>query len=224
MTSGPIETLSWVVAKVLRLFCFLLLLSSLHCAWHYIRLSGRGKSRSFFQGLVLRKRLSPFKICTSQTCLIHWLTARPKRHHVEACAWKCHKIPEGQVEVFMLLSTVGKKWKLTAQQTESSKLTLSCFSVNIFVQEIQEKLMLEGLNKRQTRRARPSLTDSLFSSLFFERTADFGHMPGVRLQVLDDFSTAYAWTVFVPEWSSVWTLTEQETSLACSFFVSMFCS
>ena len=99
----------------------------------------------------------------------------------------------------MLLSRVGGKWKLTAQQTESSKLTLSCFSVNIFVQEIQEKLMLEGLNKRQTRPARPSSADSLFSSLFFERTADFGHMPGVRLQVLDDFSTAYAWTVFVPE-------------------------
>ena len=101
----------------------------------------------------------------------------------------------------MLLSRVGKKWKLTAQQTKTSKLTLSCFSVNIFVQEIQEKLMLEGLNKRQTLRARPSSTDSLFSSLFFERTADFGHvhMPGVRLQVLDDFSTGCAWTVFVPE-------------------------
>ena len=55
MTSGPIETLSWVVAKVLRLFCFLLLLSFFHSAWHYIRLSGWGKSRSFFQGLVLRK-------------------------------------------------------------------------------------------------------------------------------------------------------------------------
>ena len=72
--------------------------------------------------------------------------------------------------------------------------------------------MLEGLNKRQTRLARPSSTSSLFSSLFFERTADFGNMPGVRLKVLDDFSTACAWTVFVPEWSSVWTLTEQETS------------
>ena len=56
----------------------------------------------------------------------------------------------------MLLSRVGKKSKLTAHQTKTSKLTLSCSSVNIFVQEIKEKLTLESLNKRQTRRARPS--------------------------------------------------------------------
>ena len=56
----------------------------------------------------------------------------------------------------MLLSRVGKKSKLTAHQTKTSKLTLSCSSLNIFVQEIKEKLTLESLNKRQTRRARPS--------------------------------------------------------------------
>ena len=94
----------------------------------------------------------------------------------------------------MLLSRVGKKSKLTTQQTKTSKLTLSCFSVNIFVQEIKEKLTLERLNKRQTRRAQPSFPRRTPSSLFFESTADFGHVPGVRLQVLDDFSTACAWT------------------------------
>ena len=56
----------------------------------------------------------------------------------------------------MLLSRVGKKSKLTAHQTKTSELTLSCSSVTIFVQEIKEKLTLESLNKRQTRRARPS--------------------------------------------------------------------
>ena len=56
----------------------------------------------------------------------------------------------------MLLSRVGKKSKLTAHQTKTSKLTLSCSSVNIFVQEIKEKLTLESLNQRQTRRARSS--------------------------------------------------------------------
>ena len=51
---------------------------------------------------------------------------------------------------------MGKKSKLTAHQTKTSKLTLSCSSGNIFVQEIKEKLTLESLNKRQTRRARRS--------------------------------------------------------------------
>ena len=39
----------------------------------------------------------------------------------------------------------------------------------------------------------PSI-DSLFSAFFFEMTADFGHVRGVRLQDLDDFSIACAWT------------------------------
>ena len=99
----------------------------------------------------------------------------------------------------MLLSRVGKKSKLTAHQTKTSKLTLSCSSVNIFVQENKRKT---DTRKPKQKTNPPSKTvvpsiDSTFSASFFERTADFGHVPGVRLQVLDDFSIACAWTVRV---------------------------
>ena len=96
----------------------------------------------------------------------------------------------------MLLSRVGKKSKLTAHQTKTSKLMLSCSSVNIFVQEITKK---NNTRKPKQKTNPPSKTvvpsiDSTFSASFFERTADFGHVPGVRLQVPDDFSIACAWT------------------------------
>ena len=127
--------------------------------------SGLGKSRPIFQGLVLRKPafsvqnlhftdlLDPLADCTTK----------------EASGWSLRlKVPQnsrGAGRISMFLSRVGKKSKLTAHQTKTWKMTLSCSSVNIFVQEIKENLTLEGLNKRQTRRARPSFPRSTPFSL-----------------------------------------------------------
>ena len=92
---------------------------------------------------------------------------------------------------------MGKKSKLTAQQTKTSKLTLSCFFSEHLCSRNRRKINA-GRRKQKTNPPSSTVipsTDSLFSSLFFERTDNFGHVPVVRLQVLDDFSTACAWTV-----------------------------
>ena len=78
------------------------------------------------------------------------------------------KVPQnsrGAGRIFHAFEWVGKKSKLTGHQTKTSKLTRSCSSVNMFVQEIKEKLTVEVLNKRQTRRARPSFPRSTPFSL-----------------------------------------------------------
>ena len=95
----------------------------------------------------------------------------------------------------MLLSRVGKKSKLTGHHTKTSKLTLSCSSVSIFVQEIKKTNTRRPKQKTNppSKTVVPSI-DSLLSAFFFELTADFGHVPGVRLQDRDDFSIACAWT------------------------------
>ena len=96
----------------------------------------------------------------------------------------------------MLLSRVGKKSKLTAHQTKNLEIDALVFFSEHFCSRNKRKT---NTRKPKQKTNPPSKTvvpsiDSTFSASFFERTADFGHVPGVRLQVLDDFSIACAWT------------------------------
>ena len=96
----------------------------------------------------------------------------------------------------MLLSRVKKKVEIDRSSDENLEIdALVLFSEHVC-----------SRNKRKTNTPRlkqktnpPSKTvvpsiDSIFSTFFFELTADFGHVPGVRLQDLDDFSIACART------------------------------
>ena len=95
----------------------------------------------------------------------------------------------------MLLSRVGKV-EIDSPSDENLEIDALVFFSEHFCSRNKRKT---NTRKPKQKKNPPSKTvvpsiDSTFSASFFERTADFGHVPGVRLQVLDDFSIACAWT------------------------------
>ena len=157
MITGLEETFSWVCSKLYRfiLFSSLLFFPSDAPFIDEFLLLDEDFEGPYLRVSFFKKRLSPLKFCTYRTYLILRVTAWPKKHHVQACAKKCHKIPWGQVGFHIDLTRATKTAKSTTHQKKTSTINPSCPSVNVFVQDEIEKPTLQRLNKRQNSRDRP---------------------------------------------------------------------
>ena len=186
MTSGPVETLLWVVAKVYQIA----LLSSpplfltLCLTGIMVSSFGLGKSRPIFQGLVLRKPtfsiqnlhftdlFDPLADCTTE----------------EASRWSLRSnVPQnsrGAGRIFHAFELGGEKVEIDSSADENLEIDALLFFSEQFCSRNKRKINA-GRSKQKTNPPSSTVfpsTDFLFSSLFFERTADFGHVRGVRLQ------------------------------------------
>ena len=161
--------------------------------------------------------------------------------YAEIWAWSCQLAATASVHLHTHITT---GWRPVWAELRAITMQNSCMNVSII--KFTRVANTRGSDSRPTwRQQAKTLSDcqsnlwhpmvflleqavqgkTSFGAILTRATSPghvFAHVRGPRS---DLWSREQPWNLFVPEWSSIWTLTEQENqSLACPFFVSMFSS